>query len=410
MPKLFDKILVEKIKKVFNSHKENFNPSDWNKLKVQLTGKKRTPVIWLNIAKAASVVLFVGVSTFYVNRNNEKLQSDYLIPNQQIEENSSEIEEIKNNDVSQINNNKKQSKNINNYKATDSLSTEIKTNYAYDVIETESIEEIISSNKNDSIKSEKIIVYADSSRNDSLNQIVNIQSKELDFEIDEKKRDSRFDFAIAVSSMYSYSTQGAKGQMNMAGGFTTSYNISKKFSISTGLMLAQQVLDYNSDSRGMEMAYSNAAMDANIQEYANTTMVNNPKSAETRIEFVGIDIPLNVKYKIKRLIVTTGISSLVFVNEKRTYSTDAMVINTEFNESTNSFETKNSIQNFQTEEKSTAFNRVDFASLLNIAVAYEIPLKKGRIMLEPFLKYPIGEISSANLKIGSGGLSLYYSF
>lgn len=403
MQKLFDKILSAKIKKVFNNHREPYNPADWKKLKAHLTGKRRTPVIWLNIAKAASVVLFIGVSTLYVNRNDENLQSIYTIPNNQIDINSDKSVEKEGVYITRINNEEKEIYEDESEFVTDSVHYEIKNNIANQINEMESVKNMVSINRIDSIKIQEIIAYADSSRDDSLKQIVQIQAPEQDFEIDKKERNSKFDFAVAVTSMYSYSTQIAEGSINMGGGFTTSYKVSEKFSISSGMIIAHQSLDY---ANTRDMVFANEK----VQYDANTTLVSDPASSKSRIEFVGIDIPLNIKYKIKRLIVSAGVSSIVFISEKRTYSTNALVLNTEFNSATNSYETNKTMENFQSEDKSPAFNRVDFASLLNISVGYEVPLRKGSILVEPFLKYPLGEISSANIKIGSGGLSLYYYF
>ncbi|RLD84706.1 MAG: hypothetical protein DRJ10_00415 [Bacteroidetes bacterium] len=404
MQKLFDKILSEKIKTGFNNHQEPYNPADWENLKAQLTGKKRGLVIWLNIAKAASVVLFVGISTLYVNRNDENLQSLYKVSNNQINVKSNKNQEKEEVYIAQEMDGVSKIYKTRKKVVADSLQNDIENNIAHEINETESIKSIFVIIQTDSIKPEEFVALADSNSHDSSKQIVQVQLAEKDFEIDQKKRNSKFDFAVAIVSMYSYSTQGAEGNINMGGGFTTSYNISEKFSISSGLMIAQQSLSYSGRYEGTDMVYSNTLMDSK------TTMVNNPASAESRIEFVGIDIPLNIKYKLKRLIVTTGISSLVFVSEKRTYSANATVFNTSFNSATNNYETVKTTENFQIEDKSPSFNRFDFASLFNVAVGYEFLLKKGSMMFEPFIKYPIGEISSESLKIGSAGLSLHYYF
>jgi len=237
MQKLFDKILSEKIRTVFSNHQEPYNPADWEKLKAHLTGKRRTSVIWLNIAKAASVVLFVGVSTFYVNRNDKNLQSRYTIPNNQIGTNYGKSIEKKKVYITHINNEAQTIYKNESEFVSDSVHYEIKNNTTYEINEMESVKNIVSINRNDSVKLEKIIVYVDNSRNDSLKQIVQIQLTEQDFEIDKKKRNSKFDFAVAVASMYSYSTQNAEGSINIGGGFTTAYNISEKLSISSGMIV-----------------------------------------------------------------------------------------------------------------------------------------------------------------------------
>jgi len=404
MQKLFDKILSEKVKKVFNNHQEPYNPADWDKLKARLGKKKRTPIIWLNIAKAASVVLFIGLSTFYINKNDKNLQSEYIIPDNH--ENIINNNQVKNNSsATHSESNKESIYGAENEYVAGVLQKENRGRAIQQVNEIVSIKNAIVIKYDDSITIEKIIVDNNIVNNDTLIQTDQIQLVEQEFEIDKKERNSKFDFTVALASVYSYSSPGTEGHLNMGGGFTTSYNVSEKISISSGMIVGRQSLDYNS-GMDMEGVYANGGEDLD----ANTTMVSDAASSKSTIQFVGIDIPLNIKYKTKKFIISTGLSSLVFINEKRTYSSNAMVMNTTFNTATNSYETTKSLANFQAEDKSPAFSRVEFASLLNISVGYKIPLQKGSILVEPFLKYPLGDISSAKMRIGNSGLSLHYYF
>ena len=398
MQKLFDKILSEKIRKVFNNHQETYNPADWEKLKMQLTGKKRGIIIWMHIAKAASVVLFVGVSTFYANKNDIYIQLGYIAPTEQISTAISTKTTTKN--IQQNQDNKETDKPTNKY-ITNEAQQATENNIALnEPIHTKNITKY---NRAYSGEKEQVVTLAESIKNDSLKQILQTQLSEFEPEIINEKQRSKFDFALALASMYSYSSQGTKGSINMGGGITASYNLSEKLSISTGLLVAKQSIDYSSSSNKV---FANTA-----DKYeASTNMLNNESDTDSKIEFVGLDIPLNIKYKIKNLIITTGISSLVYISEKKSYATNEMVTNTSFNSVTNSYETINTLQNVQLEENAPAFSSVDFASLFNLSIGYQLPLNKGSIIFEPFIKYPLGEISLANIKIASGGLSVQYYF
>jgi len=400
MQKLFDKILSEKIKKVFNNHQETYNPTDWEKLKIQLVGKKRGVVIWMHIAKAASVVLFVGVSTFYANKNDIKPQLGSI---NRIEQPRANI----------VKNTKAKSKSFQqdyNYKKIYVPTNKNITNNAQqanknDIVLSKTIHKksIAKANHVDSTKVEQVLTIAENIKNDSLKQILQIQLSGFESEIIDKKQSSKFDFALALTSMYSYSSPGTKGSINMGGGITASYNLSEKLSISTGLLIAKQSVDYSNSS---DKLFANTANKYEVS----TNMLNDEANTDSKIEFVGLDIPLNIKYKIKNLIITTGISSLVYLSEKKSYTTNGMVANTSFNSLTNSYETINTLQNVQVEENTAAFSSMDIAGLLNLSIGYQLPLNKGRIIFEPFIKYPLGEMSSANIKIGSGGLSVQYYF
>ena len=406
MQKLFDKILADKIKSIFNNHKEDYNPDDWKKLKAKLkTGKKHTPVIWINIAKAASVVLFVGFSTFYANRNDLNIKSSHII-NNEIDTNFNINKNIIKEKVLITQINKETAKNNIQKSNTDSVyeKNNVTNKLITDSIKKNNNLEIQLANNNDSLSSKEIVANIDSSKNKSQKQIVKIQQPKEEFEIINKENDSKFNFAVEVASMYSNSNKSNEGNVNVGGGFTTSYKFSDKFSISTGMLVAQQSLDYSNSQNLMFGSYDFAS-----NEGVNT-LINNPESSESTIDFVGIDIPLNIQFETEKFIFTTGVSSLVFINEKRTYSTNTLVINTAFDLTTGNYVTKNINRTIKTEDKSPSFNRIDFAKLLNISVGYKVPLKKGSFIIEPFIKYPLGTISSANLKIGSGGLSLHYIF
>ncbi|MDY0198558.1 MAG: hypothetical protein RBR68_12160, partial [Tenuifilaceae bacterium] len=63
------------------------------------------------------------------------------------------------------------------------------------------------------------------------------------------------------------------------------------------------------------------------------------------------------------------------------------------------------------EEEYGAFSRVDYFGLANLSAGYSFPIGKSNNMLvEPFIQLPMHDITSTNLRIRYGGLSLKFRF
>ena len=55
-------------------------------------------------------------------------------------------------------------------------------------------------------------------------------------------------------------------------------------------------------------------------------------------------------------------------------------------------------------------SRFDLARLLNISVGYAIQQEKTTAIVEPFVKIPLGAVSSQEIKMGMAGISLRLTF
>jgi hypothetical protein len=220
---------------------------------------------------------------------------------------------------------------------------------------------------------------------------------------DKKQKNLEFGLGLSTVSNYSPDTKGSS--INMGGGFSADYRLAKNISISTGMYIAKNELGYNSGSGTVFHNMKNADYAAD-----NTLAMIDGNSAQTDVSFMAIDIPLNVKYRLNKVSVSAGVSSLLFLNEKFTTNYNASVTNTTFNSETSRYETNTSVQNYTNEEKSGSFDHFDFAGLMNVSVGYDIPLASGSIAIEPYVKIPLSNITSKELKMGSGGVMVRYTF
>jgi hypothetical protein len=136
--------------------------------------------------------------------------------------------------------------------------------------------------------------------------------------------------------------------------------------------------------------------------------LNSVTSNNTSITLNYLDIPLNIKYNVfsnnhSQYYVMTGFSSLMFFQQN--YKSEVTY-------------TENIYDNgvLQTTENNLTANteinsyKPEIAKLINLSFGAEYPLKYGKIIIEPYLKLPIGNVLENEIFLGCGGVSFQYSF
>jgi len=132
---------------------------------------------------------------------------------------------------------------------------------------------------------------------------------------------------------------------------------------------------------------------------------NNPDIKPSEINLTGLDIPVNFQYRfIQRkssdYFVELGFSNLLYLSESYSYSIAEV-------SGTNPDGTYQIEQTFTEEITAPAFKTFDFASLINFSLGWDYKLNKSLdLTLNPYLKYPVSDLSSGDFKFGSGGLKL----
>jgi hypothetical protein len=221
--------------------------------------------------------------------------------------------------------------------------------------------------------------------------------------------DKKVRFGIYAATFFNYA-KGSANQVNAGVGFSSDIKLGKNIKLSTGLALAQNTLSYNSNS--VPLNYASAAV-AKPQALASSYDKENLFSANTAFpvlknynaNLVGLDIPLNLKYEFNPqksdTYISAGLSSGTFINEAYTsvYGyTPSSVAAGASQQTTDETTRKN-------------FNGFYFAKTLNVSFGVGYPIgKNNRIVIEPFLKYPLDGLGSQQLKFGAGGLNLKLNF
>jgi len=210
----------------------------------------------------------------------------------------------------------------------------------------------------------------------------------------------RVHFSIYAATYFNYA-KGSNNQVNEGLGVTTDIRITKNLKFVTGIAIAQNTLNFSSSAPPVTAQYEYAAAATsvipqalNVNNYAVPTLKNYDAS------LVGLDIPLNLKYEFNPqkndTYVLAGLSSGTFINQ--TY--------------TSQYNYPNSFSSQQTQDVIThsSANSFYFAKTLNVAFGVGYPLGKNRLVIEPFLKYPLQGLGSQDIRFGSGGLNLKFNF
>jgi hypothetical protein len=137
---------------------------------------------------------------------------------------------------------------------------------------------------------------------------------------------------------------------------------------------------------------------------ANTaiTLASAPAFQNYGVSMFNIDLPVNLKYdfnlKKTSFYLMAGLSSGTFANETYTYYYNYPALASPSLQASHSLSSQKSFDNFY------------FGKVLNFAFGYGYPLGRNHLILEPFLKYPLGGVGAQNIRLGTGGINLKFNF
>jgi len=225
------------------------------------------------------------------------------------------------------------------------------------------------------------------------------------------KQDSKkVNFSVYAATYLNYAT-GSANQINAGAGFTSDIKLSNNIKLSTGVSLAQNTLRYDNapPSNGGQL-YSNAAPNSAITQstaFVTGKALSVPEFRNYNARLVGLDIPVNIKYEFNPqkndTYISAGLSSGTFIDERYTYSylyRDANPMGNSAN-----------VTRQEDETTSKSFNSFYFGKTLNVSFGMGYPLgKSNRLIIEPFLKYPLDGLGAQQIRFGAGGLNLKINF
>ena len=465
MKELFDERLSQKMRQTFDKHDEPYNAQGWEMMKQQMQAEKSTKMRALLTsfpvkAAAAAILVLGGVFTYktlnngFDYKNHSQQQASIVVKKQRLQQEGFEGVQVlppsadgthQSNKMASAQNTKKlliTPTLIQNTPmiADRGIKTTLVTGTDKGLIEgTEKdkniyAKEIIAANKGvpNTIKpGEGIVVKYNINTlamNDpglgTVNQGQGVSALEnatfrtvtsnkvAEYTKTHLPKRKAVSLGLVVSSLVNYSGKGEKdSKVNMGGGLLSEIAIGKRFSITSGILLTKQSLQMSGPASLPTLATTlnpgtNGVIQSSSQEQRRTL----------NMQLVGLDIPVNVQYHLSRntnrgMYVSLGFSSLVYLQEDYTHTTRETTTRKYYGGGAKANTADTYVTETNAKSNPESLSRFDFAKMLNISMGMKYVVANNmQILIEPYIKYPLGSLTSEELKFGSAGINLRCSF
>jgi hypothetical protein len=225
----------------------------------------------------------------------------------------------------------------------------------------------------------------------------NSTTKKADEKTD--KNNDRFTLGLVVAPSF-----GNVKRLNMGYGVSVDYKLSDKFALNSGLAYNQMAASKGViDNRQSDMA--------NVSAIAKSGSTKSLESVEERV--TGIDIPLEIKYNVsKNLYANVGVSAFAVINQRRNNTfLEERIQQTAGLSSANSFSSVLVTQRVTESQPVTETQDYSYLGFYNLSFGYKKKISKNNsFAVEPFLKLPMREVKTENLRLIGTGVKLKFDF
>ena len=191
-------------------------------------------------------------------------------------------------------------------------------------------------------------------------------------------------------------------------GFYVEQQLTRRISVRPGLAMAKHNYALDNISGGSE-ALGYSAPD--LAGVSGTTT-----SYEANMEVISAEVPVNLVISILKrprsnLFITTGVSTVIYLNQHITSNFNNTYTRTTVNSFTGEVSYESKTTSIKIESSQDILNRVDFLGLANFSAGYSLPFgKTSHLQFEPFIQLPVKDLTNLNLRIRYGGLSMKIRF
>lgn len=409
--KQFDEIFKEKVSSAFsNADYSQLADAGWKAFVRKQKGGRKLALVFPFWAKAASVAVLLSVGGLFVYKSfNDKPLA--------VSEKTAPYNESVNPAPEPINEPVKTAVPLKNsqlspepYEAAEEKPAVNLLTVSDAVPETDSIASVY--------VSQDFTFQADTVRNNVSGQEENIAENEI---VEETKKEAILTEPAAeeVSGMRRTSLiTGFAGIMSESGsksastpgvsvGFFIDQKLGKRISFRPGIALSK-------------FAYASVPVaSAKVMDkmiYASALNSQTPiDNSDNKFDVITMEIPLNFVFTVlekgkSSLFVSAGASTLVYLNQQFSGDYVGMVTQNSYDAVTGALIESSVPQTFNVRSEDKAFSHTDYFGLANLSAGYSMSLGKSSMLLEPFIQLPVSDLTSLDLKIKYGGLSVKYRF
>jgi hypothetical protein len=420
MNRSFDKILVRRIREVFDNHHEPVDQSAWKDMQRRLDAGRNLRVVYIHRASRIAAVLLVLFLVFWPF--NRQIR-DYLGSGEE-----STIQNESASTTSQTPGSITREKEV-TASAIDSAQRKIQDRQeARLAARNNKTEKILPAKKEGreplkvatgttlkTIDYQKITPLTrkiDPARNiqpslagltERWEQKSTWEDISADTEVTGRKEN--INLGVALSTLYNYTSKATKSDLNFSGGVLSEIDLLPNLSMQTGVIVSRQYFTTQGSSsiRGKDAVYSYLAT-SESHSPANVT------STSDRVKLVGLDVPVNLQYRYRDFSLTAGISSFTYIQEQYSHRYSAEYVNYVYDQANNLRETEKVIRSQSVKESYDPLQQFDLANILNLSLGYHFTFDRSQLVLEPYMKHPLGDLTSQDIRFGSRGIRLKFQF
>ena len=414
----FDEKFTKQVKETF----ENYNASHmvdagWETFRQKQSKKSKSILLIPLWAKAATITLLISLGGYLTFR---------IVDNTEVPVLTEEIKKVESKKA-------EQQKHVEDKGVTISEESKSKPNVAYrkvtptqvaepkeEAVITEIIPQPTKTAVDSSFSSETEAAYIAQTKTPALEEatietdstiLENEDSKEdkpvvaetLNIPEEDEKVKRKTLVSAGLSGMMAKVETMVSASPGVAIGLYAERELTSKISIRPGLAIAKQAFNLGNFSENL--TYD--APDLNGVEGEVVDMDNS-------FDIIAMEIPINLVFNVferkeRSLFISLGTSTMVYLSQHYTGTAYNSYTNNVYNNETELWEDNTTYIQTSLDERFGAFSHTDFFGLANISAGYNFPVgKKSSMSIEPFVQIPVSKLTSTNLTMGFGGVSVKY--
>jgi len=403
-----DKELIEQITAQLQNHEEAYSNGAWERFS-EKEKKKRGIAFWPLWAAAALIFIVAGV---FFTLNNTAQKQMVVITKPKVKSDAADgghTDTHSKNDLAQLNNNTNPSTNLITGRPiqTSSIakpSTEQRNNYsllnaseALDPVNHNLLENKLSAINLSGLKSKPFEILTEK-KTQPIGTPTDFEKllAHDSYVNQQKPADKSGGNSKWQPDVYVAPAMGNDNKVTMNYGFSLSYAIANKLSISSGV------------------SYASISTTESLNATAPQTLSGkNLASVDAKVR--GINVPLELKYSISdKLYTNVGVSALAVLNNSQQNSYIVNQVQSFSAPAVNGYADSKTmiVQEKKVEPQPEANIDPDkYIGFYNFSLGYKQKIsKKNNIAIEPFLRLPMKTFSKENLNLTNGGLRLKIDF
>ncbi len=226
-------------------------------------------------------------------------------------------------------------------------------------------------------------------------------------EVEREKRSGRRTIMAGFSGLMAQTGEMVSSTPGVSVGFYLDQKITKKISVRPGLALAMNSVGLENNSGNTEFNYA-------LPLYDGTN--GNLESYNGQLSMLAMELPLNIVFRIFEknntgLYLSAGASTMFYLNQQFRADFVNEYTKQSYNNTSGEFSTETRYSTVEVSNDYGAFSRTDLFGLANLSAGYSFPYgKAGTLLIEPFVQLPLNDLTSLNLRVRYGGISMKLRF